>query len=75
MHKQVKFDKGVALAFNDFCKYYNNFRKQEVNKDTKIDFNLTALDIAQNHECRFVRINHKDIAKRVAELAKYRFKD
>ena len=75
MRNKVKFDKGVALAFNDFCKYYKNFRKQEVNKDTKIDFNLTALDIAQNHECRFVRINHKDIAKRVAELAKYRFKD
>ena len=60
MHKQVKFDKGVALAFNDFCKYYNNFRKQEINKDAKVDFNLTALEIAQNHECRFVRINHKD---------------
>ena len=75
MHKQVKFDKGVALTFNDFCKYYNNFRKQEINKDAKVDFNLTALEIAQNHECRFVRINHKDIAKRVAELAKVHYKD
>ena len=75
MRNKVKFDKGVALAFNDFCEYYNNFRKQEVNKGAKVDFNLTALEIAQNHECRFVRINHKDIAKRVAELAKVRYKD
>ena len=75
MRNKVKFNKGVALAFNDFCKYYNNFRKQEINKDAKVDFNLTALEIAQNHECRFVRINHKDIAKRVAELAKVRYKD
>lgn len=60
---------------NEFFKYYNNFRSQEINNGTKIDFNLTALDIAQNHECRFVRINHKDIAKRVAELAKVHYKE
>ncbi len=75
MRNKVKFAKGVCLVLNDFCKYYNNFRSQEINNGTKVDFNLTALDIAQNHECRFVRINHKDIAKRVSELAKVHYKE
>jgi hypothetical protein len=75
MRTKVKFVKAVALVFNDFCEYYKNFRNQEINKDTKVDFNNTVVEIAQNHECRFVRINHKDISKRVSELAKIHFKE
>lgn len=70
MHKQVKFDEGNALVYNDFIEYHKNFKKQEINDGVDINIENTILSIAKEHPCRFVRINHKDIAKRVCEFVR-----
>lgn len=68
MRTKVKFNKGVALVYNEFISYYKNFKSQEINDGVNVDVENTVLSIAKDNKCKFVRINHKDIAHRVCEL-------
>lgn len=68
MRSKVKFSKGVAIVYNEFINYIDNFKKQDINEGVNVNVENTVLAIAKDNKCRFVRINHKDITRRVCEL-------